>query len=57
MHGMEVGKALEGFATHESNLLLTQRTRNVVDVLYFKCQRRRNTVVKKIILNNWFKVF
>ena len=30
---MEVGEALEGFATHESNLLLTQGTRNVVDIL------------------------
>ena len=30
---MEVGQALEGFATHESNLLLTQGTRNVVDIL------------------------
>ena len=35
MHGMEVCEALECFPTHECNLLLTQRTRNVINVLQF----------------------
>ena len=32
---MEVCEALECFPTHECNLLLTQRTRNVINVLQF----------------------
>ena len=36
VHGVEVSESLQGFPAHEGNLLLTQGTRDMVNILRLK---------------------
>ena len=36
VHGVEVSKSLQGFPAHEGNLLLTQGTSDMVNILRLK---------------------